>query len=482
MKCFKKIIASVLALCCVLSVSACVDEGSVGSSGSGDSGAGTSNTGAPQTTTTANTATMNESDAEKVAEIDIGAEKLENGTVKFLSSWDLNPAEGQPISVALEMFQTQYGGKIEYIDCPWDDRYTKLAALILADDSPDMFSAGDMDVFPKGLLGGGEMFEPLDDYVDFDSELWAPMKELNDQFSFGGKHYVGAIEADSQCVMFYNKKTIEDNGLEDPVKLLEEGNWTWDTFWDMMVDFCDRDQDKFATDGWWFEGAFSQTSGKPYIGMQDGKIVHFLDDPMIDRVQEFMLKMKNNDLPYPKAEHEWQVNPKNIASGKTLFYPVGTYALYPYNNIIQDLGNMEDVMFVPMPKCPYTDEYYLPSIVSGFSLIKGAKNPKGVGAYLNCAMATRDSEAAKEIGKRQAFDEYGWTQEQWDMLETVRDMTAEHPVVEMYNAVTQKVADWINNPMKEGYNSGASWTQTRESIRAGVQKELDDANAKLAGL
>ncbi len=137
-------------------------------------------------------------------------------------------------------------------------------------------------------------------------------------------------------------------------------------------------------------------------------------------------------------------------------------------------------MFVPMPKCPYTDEYYLPSIVSGFSLIKGAKNPEGVGAYLNCAMAARDSEAGKEIGRRQAFDEYGWTQEQWDMLEKVRDMTAAHPVVEMYNAVTQKVADWINNPMKEGYNSGASWTQTRESIRAGVQKELDDANAKLA--
>ncbi len=478
MKRFKKVISAVLALGCVLSLSACVTEEPV-SSGGGDSNSGTSS--APQTTTTANTATMKEDDAEKVAEIDIGAEKLENPTVKFLSSWDLNPAEGQPISVELEMFQTQFGGRIEYVQCPWDDRYTKLAALVLADDAPDMFSAGDMDVFPKGLISGGRMFDPLDEYVDFDSELWAPMKALNDQFAFDGKHYVGAVNAESDCVMFYNKNTIEDNGLPDPVELLEAGNWNWDTFWDMMIQFCDRDQEKFATDGWWFESAFSQTSGKPYIGMQDGKIVHFLDDPMIDKVQEFMLKMKNNDLPFPKAEYNWTINPKNIASGKTLFYPVGVYALYPYNNIIQDLGEkMEDVMFVPMPKCPDTEEYYLPSRVAGFSLVKGAKNPKGVGAYLNCAMASRDSEAGKEIGKRQAFDEYGWTQEQWDMLEKVNDMTAEHPVVEMYNAVTQKVADWINNPMKEGYNSGASWTQTRESIRAGVQKELDDANAKLA--
>ena len=29
-------------------------------------------------------------------------------------------------------------------------------------------------------------------------------------------------------------------------------------------------------------------------------------------------------------------------------------------------------------------------------------------------------------------------------------------------------------------NSGASWTQTRETIRAAVQAELDSANKKLA--
>ena len=50
----------------------------------------------------------------------------------------------------------------------------------------------------------------------------------------------------------------------------------------------------------------------------------------------------------------------------------------------------------------------------------------------------------------------------------------------MYNAVNSNVADLINNPMKEGYNSGASWTQTRETIRAAVQAELDSANEKLA--
>lgn len=468
----RRITAAALALCAALTVTAC-DEAPQGSS------VGTSGTMAPPSTTAITTkATMNEEDAEAVATIDIGAEKLKNGNVKFLSSWDINPAEGSPVPVSLEMFQTQYGGNIELVYTTWEERYTKLATLVQADDSPDMFSAGDMDVFPKGAMSG--MFEPLDEYVDFDSELWAPMKEVNDLFAFDGKHYVGAYNTDSQCVMFYNKNTIEENALPDPAQLLEEGNWTWETFWDMMLKFCDREQGKFATDGWWFEGAFSLTSGYPYIGMSDGKIVHNLDNTAIDKVQEFMYNMKINDLPFPKAENAWQIAPTNIANGKTLFYPVGTYALYPYNNIIQDFGNMEDVMFVPMPKCPTADAYYLPAIVDGFALCKGAKNPEGVGAYLNCCMASRDSEVAKEIGRKQAFEEYGWTEEQFEMLEKVRELTNENPVIELYNAVNDMVAGYINNPMKEGYNSGASWTQTREQIRSAVQSELDAANAKMS--
>lgn len=474
MKRLKSMIAAALAFGCVLTVTGC-DEESPASGGSVSPSGGST---PPQVSTTSSTATMNESDAQAVAKIDVGAEKLENPVVKFLSEWDLNPAEGQPISVALEMFQTQYGGRIEQVYTTFDERFTKLSTMISADESPDMFSAGDMDVFPKGVLNG--TFQPLDPYIDFGGELWAPMKEVNEQFCANGKHYVGAIDVESDSVMFYNKKTIVDNGLDDPVELLDQGKWDWDTLWNMMTRFCNREEGKFATDGWWFEGAISLTTGKPYIGIENGKIIHNLDDPAIERVQSYMLKMKENDLPAPKSERGWQIQPTDIKDGKTLFYAIGTYALYPYNNKIQDFGaEMKDVMFVPMPKCPDADAYYLPARVNGFALIKGAKNPEGVAGYLNCAMASRDSEIAKEIGKRQAFDEYGWTQEQWDMFNRVVDMTAEHPVIEMYNAVTPTIADYINNPMKEGYNSGASWIQSRDAIRGPVQMELDSVNQKL---
>lgn len=408
MKKIKAIFAVLLAVGCLPVIAGCDEENPISNPPSGSGSV-------PQVNTPSSVPAMSGEDASQVATIEIPGEKLENPTVQFLSEWDLNPAEGQPVSVALELFQTKFGGRIEHVYTTFDERYTKLTTMIQADMSPDMFSAGDMDVFPKGALSG--QFQPLDPYVDFNSALWAPMKEVNDLFCSGGKHYVGAIDVESDCVMFYNKKTIANNGLDDPAELFAKGEWDWEALWKIMTAFCDREQEKFATDGWWFESAISVTTGYPYIGSKDGEIVHNLDNGLIEKAQAYMLNMKNNDLPFPKGEYGWTIYPKRIAEGKTLFYPAGTYVLYPYNNIIQDFGNMEDVMFVPMPKCPDADNYYLPARVSGFALCKGAKNPEGVAAYLNCAMASRDSEVAKEIGKRQAFEEYKWTQEQWDMLE-----------------------------------------------------------------
>lgn len=435
----------------------------------------TTTTSSPQTTTTP-AATLREEQISAIAEIEVSGEKLENGTVKFLSSWDINPKEGKPKQPSLELFETNYGGKIEYIQCTWDDRYATLGKMVAAGDSPDMFSAGDLDCFPQGVVNN-TMFEPMDDYVDFNSELWAPTKEINDLFVFNGKHYVGATGTDAGVVMIYNKKTIEENGLQDPVKLLDEGNWTWDTFYDMMVAFNNPSEDKYGIDGWWFEGAISLTTGVPYIGMEDGKIVQNLDNPMIETVQNFMLKLNKQELPCPKSERGWQIYPSYIGMGKTLFYPCGIWALYVAD--LSDYGETEDIMFVPMPRCPDADEYYLPTSITGFTICAGAKNPKGVAAYLESIMLCRDNEAVQAMEQEQIFEDYGWSQDMYDMLLKTRKMTEEHPMIEFYTAVNDTVNDLINNPMKETYNAGVAWSETKESIKMAVQAELDAINNKM---
>ena len=475
----KKITTLCLCAAMIASLSAC---------GGGRSEQTSASTTAASTTPPA---TLKSEAAEAIAEMGKDAEKLENPTVKFLSSWDLNPRSGKPKQVSLELFETSRGGKIEWVQCTWEERYSALGKLVAAGDSPDMFSASDFDCFPQGVING--MFVPMDDYIDFDSELWAPMTTINDQFVFQGKHYVCAYESVPGCIMVYNKNTIAENGLRDPVELLDEGNWNWDTFREMLIQFNNREEEKFGIDGWWFEGAISQTTGVPYIGMEDGKVVHYLDDSRIQDAQEFMLDLNRQDLPVPKKEYQWQIHPEKIASGKTLFFPIGVWGLTdmgylpPFTggevdeNGNAQIGDMENLMFVPMPRCPKADEYYLPSIISGYTICKGAQNPEGVGAYLECVMECRDSEVAKQIEYEQLFEDYKWTEEMYNMLQRTKEMTEEHPVFEFYTAVTPMVNDLINNPMKDCYNHGEpSWAQTKETIRNKVQSELDQVNSKLS--
>ena len=428
------------------------------------------------TTTPATTTSLKEEFAEIVDEIDVETKELENKTVTFLSSWDLNPADGKAVPVELELFQKRYGGEIEYIPVTWDGRYDKLTALVASGDSPDMFSAGDLDTFPKGAITG--MFAPMDEYVDFSDSIWSGISNVNDQFVYNGKHYVAATSTDAGVVMIYNKRVLEENNLTDPWEYIAEDKWNWDTLMEMMMSFCDRDAGKFALDGWWFESAISLTTGVPYIGMKDGKVVENLDDPMIAKVQEYMYNINKNDLPYPKAEHNWQVSPINIADGKTLFYPCGIWTLYEADT--SEYGAPDEIGFAPMPKCPDADEYYLPTSVTAFALVSGAQNPEGVAAYLQCARIAQSDERVAEIAKKQYEEDYSWTEDMYESLLKTREMTDAHPMIEFYSAVSPDLYDLMNNPIKESFNSGASWSQTKESIKGSVDAELEKANDKLS--
>ena len=52
-------------------------------------------------TTAGTTATMAEEHAQVVEQVELNVDKLENGTLKWLSFWDINPTEGKPVPVSL---------------------------------------------------------------------------------------------------------------------------------------------------------------------------------------------------------------------------------------------------------------------------------------------------------------------------------------------------------------------------------------------
>ncbi|MDE6599743.1 MAG: extracellular solute-binding protein, partial [Oscillospiraceae bacterium] len=292
------------------------------------------------------------------------------------------------------------------------------------------------------------------------------------------KHYLVCTTTDSKCIMIYNKNTIEANGLEDPAELLAEGNWTWDTFRNMCLEYCDRENDQFAYDSWYFETNFLLTTGVAPISSENGVIKSNLLTPEIERAENFMYDLKKDDLPLPKAEFEWTEQPQRISEGKTLFYPIGTWSLWEAD--LSHYGQPGEIMFVPMPKDPQADKYYLPASMDAYVLCKNASNPEGAGAFMKCKLISAKNDDALAIEEKQYREDYGWTDEMIDMWHTVRELTDANPVINIHTGLTKDIADIVDDGIKQASFSGTDWATTRDTISGATQTIIDELNDQIA--
>ena len=411
---------------------------------------------------------------------------LKNTTIKWMAHYDINPTEGKVMPPAIQLFKTKYDGKIEPTITTYADRYTKLATDVMAGDSPDFFPADDMDTFPRGAIRA--MFQPIDDYIDLDSDLWKDSKSYCDEFLFQGKHYIAVIEPTPNYACIYNRTTIEENGFEDPAELFKNDEWDWDVFTDMCVEFTNADEDKYALDGYWYGKALSETSGVPMIGLENGQIVSNMSDPAIEKVQDRMYNLQKNGVVYPRCDNNWNTRGsgetgEGLGSYLTLFIPVGLWAIEGPPESTKLFGDIEagEIMFVPMPKNPDADAYYVSARVNGYTICTGAPNPEGVAAYLDCVQVT--NQEASSITTEVLKDEYKWTDEMLEMRETLYQMAAEHPVFDLQEGVSPEMNTVMMTVSQATMISGGNettWTACRGEHEGEVDYLVKEANSNIS--
>lgn len=441
------------------------------------------------TTTTAatvevNTEPLSEEDQNTVNDVTalLPDVELENKTIKWFSFYDPFHAttSGNTKALSLELFESKYNGEIEYVPTTWNNRFTDLSTQILGGEGVDFVAGGDLDAFPKGVTNG--MFQPVDDYINYDDELWSNVKSLNDYFLLNGNHYIMATQATAGPVVIYNKQTIEENGFTDPAELLEEGNWNWDTFQQMLLDYVDVDAGCYGLDGWFNEQPLMLTSGVPSVELRDGKLVHNFYDPDLERAMDFMYNLNQNGLVLDKNLFNWQTHIEYIGEGKELFYICGLYTLEGAPDIwTATYGDADDVMFVPMPKDPDADEYYLPAGLEAYMLCKGAQNPEGVALFMDCILAANQDERTREIAINKYRNDYGWTDEMLDMRDKINEMTAEHPVYDIHAGCPTDMYNLIDSG-EFGIRAsfyGYDWPSIRDSLVDAVSVMVDEFNNQL---
>ncbi len=407
---------------------------------------------------------------------------LDNKEIVWMAHYDINPAAGKVTSPGLELFQTKYEGKITYKSTTWENRFTDLATAVQSNQSPDFFPAGDMDTFPKGAIKN--MFQPVDEYIDFDSDLWKDSKNASDSFVFNDKHYVAVIETVPNYICTYNTTTIAENGFTDPAELFENGEWDWDVFTDMCLEFTDTEQEKYALDGYWYNKALSETSGVPMIALKDGKIVSNMSDPTIEKVQDKMYNLQKSGVVFPRAENNWNTRGNGesgdgLGSYQTLFIPIGIWALEEPTEKTKLFGDIEagEIMFVPMPKMEDSDTYYISARIDGYNLCTGAPNPEGFAAYMNCLQVARTD--ARDITLDTLRNDYKWTEEMIDMREKMYEMAAENPVFDIQEGVSPDLSILMETVSQATMISGGNettWTACRNENEKAVEWELKNIN------
>lgn len=409
--------------------------------------------------------------------------ELTDKTVRFLSNCDLNPGAEEPRSPSLEGFYQYYDGTVEFIETTWTSRYDDLAKKIISGDSPDFFDVGEMDAFPKGAVQ--QMFQPIDDYIDLDSEIWEYTKTASDSFVFGGSHYAAVIDIVPNYVCIYNRTTIEDMGYEDPAALYYDGEWDWNIFEDMCVDFTDPDNGKYGLDGYWFNNAISETSGLPLIGYKDGKLVNNMSEDAVCKAQDFMYALQENNVMFDRSENNWATRGNGttgygVGTGETLFIPAGLWALEETDT--SAFGDIEsgEVMFAPMPVNPDNDDYYTSARIKGYALCNGAPNPEGFACLMNCMAALRTYD--EEYLDQKLREEYKWTDEMIDMRNEIYGMAYENPVFAFNSGVSADMDILILNVSQATMQCGGqavTWKECRDEYEEDINSLIEEVNSAL---
>ncbi|MBQ8791255.1 MAG: extracellular solute-binding protein [Ruminiclostridium sp.] len=319
------------------------------------------------------------------------AEAPSNGTVmKWLGYYDLNTDD----KVIVDQFEDA-GYSVEYIATQSGAVYfEKLAQLISSGDSPDLVRYEWMS-FPHGVTKN--LYMPLDNYVDLDSPTWSGVKPTIESFNIGGKHYYLPYQVNPGVVLLYNKTALEDEGIStDPFELYQNGEWTWDAWKDIMIEWCDLGDDYYGILPTGFVAMpFIISTGTPLIDVDGAnkQIINNMKDANVQRCQDFLQSLALEELVQPEY-----MDPATVfADGKILFAEFGLD--WGYTSAQQALPEKE-IYFVPIPRDEKADAYYSNTDTFGYLVPAGAQNVKAALKYMElCRLAEIDPEnqdAAKD--------------------------------------------------------------------------------------
>ncbi len=343
---------------------------------------------------------------------------LSDQEIFWLSDYDLNPAEGNDRSAALAIFEEQFHGHITWIPCGSENKLDALSERLLSGEPVDMFPY-DMTIFPQGVCK--DLFQPLDDYINLNDEIWNDMQNAVSMYAQNGKHYVIPYDTIDPLLLIYSRQMLQENSLDDPYDLYQSGQWDWNAFMNLMQDFKDGGSGRYGLCGSSAGQGIAQSVGKPFVSFDGTAFSNNLADPDLKAAETLLAAIRDRNL-YSSG---WY--PSFPASHDILFYAMPEWALSVSNASDPDA----DFMAVPFPKSPDLDQSYLSAEYAAHMLVKNSDKGEAVGIYISCERLAASQEIYQQSAKKQALEESYllgvpgfFTEEQYNAIQNYRsDLT-----------------------------------------------------------
>ena len=409
-------------------------------------------------------------------------------TVKYFSWYDSfhNYGEDEVINTGYWTFSEKYGSEVEWIECEWGKRFDDLANLVLSSNSPD-FYPGESNTFPIRPIK--RIFQPVDDYIDYDDPLWSGMKEfVYDYFSIKGRPYIIATDNAFGNICIYNRRVMEEWGFDDPAELYANDEWTWDVFEETCYEFSDPDENRYALDGWYYSPAFMRCTGETIVvyNTETQRYEANVDNPSLERAATLLYDLSKNQTVYPWWSNNWSlrngVDGGGMKEGELLYYVGGTWLITgPVADISNVWGDVSqgEVMFVPLPRDPQGDgTYYMEANPAGYCIVKGAQNPEGVALLASCDRFKVLDPTVVRIDRRQLEEVYLWNDEMLEMWDTCYELSISGKAIISYNeGLDSKLSSVVSAYENNGHiQDSQTWAQLRETNDERLVYYIDELN------
>ena len=375
---------------------------------------------------------------------------------------------GQPSKDAdiVKLMKEKYGLEIDVINVNYNEMTSKLAALVMAGQSPDMVRMidGNSGNFPGYIYK--EIVQPIDSYVDFKNPIYTDMAYYYSKSKVNGKNYMLFNSTSTGGVVVYNKKMFKEAGVTEPYTLYKQGKWDWNAFADVASKLvADTDGDGVIDRKAYAIGsadAFIYTTGQSFgaIDHKNKKFKSNLKNADIARAVDFI-----NNLGFTKKLGDHGITNaddlfKNELVAMNIIADGEHTKVGGWNTEIAKRG---DLGIAPLPKDPEADKLYYYVWTDASAIPVGAKNPNAAVAYHACRrfLAT-DAEYVNKLHKSMKSSYY-WSDENLEAY--YASINAGEPVWDVVN--------WAGNTI--AWNAvlmGQSWANR-------VAAEADATEAKV---